>query len=179
MPNWCSNKMIVSGKNLDKFMDFISGKDDKGENLPFDFEKIVATPKELLDTPSPIQDTVVAKANKDKFGVSDWYEWRLLNWGTKWNLAADSISVEKYDDRNEFSFDTAWNPPKPIVEKLSVLFPELTFALRYIEPYMDFAGDFIYRNGEKEDNTYKNGDWKYTEIAEEFGFGEWLEENNA
>ena len=51
--------------------------------------------------------------NIREFGCPTWYEWRIQNWGTKWNASR----AEVLDGR--LSFLTAWNAPKPILEKLS------------------------------------------------------------
>lgn len=55
--------------------------------------------------------------NIREFGCPTWYEWRIQNWGTKWNASG----AEVLDGR--LSFLTAWNAPKQILQKLSVPFP--------------------------------------------------------
>ena len=48
----------------------------------------------------------------------------------------------------ELNFDTAWSPPKPIIERVSEHFPELTFDLRYFECGMGFNGQLVCERGE-------------------------------
>ena len=61
-----------------------------------------------------------AYQNIQKYGCPTWYEWRIQNWGTKWNASG----AEVLDGR--LSFLTAWNAPKQILEKLSQMFPSIT-----------------------------------------------------
>jgi hypothetical protein len=57
------------------------------------------------------------KANFDKYGAPNWYEWRCQHWGTKWN-ACDAEVTDNGDGSLHVKFDTAWSFPFPIVEKL-------------------------------------------------------------
>lgn len=61
-----------------------------------------------------------AYQNIQKYGCPTWYEWRIRNWGTKWNASNAEIA------ERQLSFLTAWNAPKPILEKLSQMFPSIT-----------------------------------------------------
>ncbi len=58
--------------------------------------------------------------NVREFGCPTWYEWRIQNWGAKWNASG----AEVLDGR--LSFLTAWNAPKQILEKLSQMFPSIS-----------------------------------------------------
>ena len=51
----------------------------------------------------------------DKYGYRDWYDWRRANWGTKWN--ACDCDLSRLED-GEITFNTAWCPPVPVIEKL-------------------------------------------------------------
>ena len=52
-------------------------------------------------------------------GYSDWYHWSIANWGTKWN------SYSYGDSRKDLEvyFQTAWDAPKPVIEKLMAEMP--------------------------------------------------------
>lgn len=83
MPNWCENTLDVKGhparvvdfieyafrKSIDEYTEHLFGKDV----YTLDFEKIL---------PTPIDE-------KGKL-IEDWYDWRLNNWGTKWNAVVFS-----------------------------------------------------------------------------------------
>ena len=55
-----------------------------------------------------------------KYGHSSWYDWRVENWGTKWN----SYDLDRIDD-DTIAFSTAWANPEPIIKKLSAKYPDL------------------------------------------------------
>jgi hypothetical protein len=64
--------------------------------------------------------------------MPDWYEWRLENWGTKWDVCEveiDEDCLEYSDDKKVawFSFRcwTAWAPPVPVWDSF------MRWALRF------------------------------------------------
>ena len=59
-----------------------------------------------------------------KYGAKTWYDWCVLNWGTKWNsYETKEILVESSYQLN-IEFTTAWSAPLPIYEKLDEMFPD-------------------------------------------------------
>jgi len=90
---------------------------------------------------------------KDGFN-SGGYEWCIKNWGTKWGICnaelgnADYISADSISYELEYTFDTAWSPPTPIVKKMSEMFPSLTFTLKYFEGGGGFNGLYVCEKGE-------------------------------
>ena len=80
--------------------------------------------------------------NLQNFGCPTWYEWRIQNWGTKWNAS----SVEIMNDR--LSFLTAWNAPKPVMEKLSEMFPAVSIHHIWADEDIGYnCGECTYQNG--------------------------------
>ena len=80
--------------------------------------------------------------NIQKYGCPTWYEWRIQNWGTKWNASG----AEVLDGR--LSFLTAWNAPKQILEKLSQMFPSITIHHVWADEDIGHnCGDRTYKNG--------------------------------
>lgn len=80
-------------------------------------------------------------------GVICWYEWNIEHWGTKWD-AYDFDEYAKYD--KEFSFQTAWTTPIPIIEALSRMFPDVEFNVRYAdEDIGSNLGQFLMKDGKK------------------------------
>ena len=58
-----------------------------------------------------------------KFGRSNWYDWNLHNWGTKWDC-----SNPTYDKENKvLEFQTAWSCPDTILQEMFEQFPDLSF----------------------------------------------------
>jgi hypothetical protein len=167
MPNWCECDLRIEGP-LAKVNDFLAFA--KGENGCFDFNRFKPYPEEFarLDRlaeewgKQPPETRV--ERPKDGFN-SGGYEWCILNWGVKWNAHNPSQSLDStYTGASggecaeiEINFETAWSPPKPVIDRASGLFPELRFDLRYFECGCGFNGMFVCEGGEvvtDEDGDY-------------------------
>lgn len=68
------------------------------------------------------------KDNVKTCGYGYWYDWRIANWGTKWN----SYDGERVND-NTIRFDTAWSIPMGIYEKLEEMYPDVKFNLQFAD----------------------------------------------
>ena len=79
--------------------------------------------------------------NMQLYGAPTWYEWRIDNWGTKWN------SVGAVVNGNIIAFQTAWSPCEPVIEMLAKQFPPLRFVYTFNEIGMGFCGKRVYENG--------------------------------
>jgi hypothetical protein len=77
-------------------------------------------------------------------GVSNWYDFAILHWKTKWN--AYSVDIDR--ESHQITFDTAWSTPTPIIEKLSEAFPEIKITHSYFDEGHGFWGTDVYRGGE-------------------------------
>ena len=65
-------------------------------------------------------------------GSIDWYDWRINNWGTKWN--AYDTDVDCCGDGSvELYFYTANQGAIPVIEKLVEMFPNLEFFYKYAD----------------------------------------------
>jgi len=164
MPNWCSNTLKVHSTNEERLKEFkqsvlVINTEHPDWDTSFTFNNLYPTPPELMD-----ENAFDQSENSDvlnlKYGASDWYTWRVANWGTKWDAAESGISAD--DDQNLIAwFDTAWAPPIPWLEKIAVQFPELNFSMIFEEPGMDFCGIVEYENGEctnQEETQYQYED---------------------
>jgi len=140
MPNWCHNKLRVTGDAgaVERFREAV-----KTDEQPLSFERILPTPADLLE----------------EGGIMPgWYIWRINHWGTKWDASFDEPFValgaetadpdasprgeaeSTIDDSVLYQFDTAWSPPESIMIVLGRKYPDLTFTLEFGEPGMEFAG---------------------------------------
>lgn len=156
MPNWCYNTVRISGHGnykVEKLMEAVKGKkveqDGKEYQAPFSFNSIVPMPEDIRDTTSPtrISETNTQEqvdALQEKYGVTNWYDWAIKNWGTKWDLNAfhDDTQVNYHEDANEvtYRFDTAWSPPQLVHEALVEQYPAVNISWHYDEPDMEFSG---------------------------------------
>lgn len=83
-------------------------------------------------------------SNLINYGAFTWYDWRLDNWGTKWN----SYASERKE--NSFIFETAWSAPHEIVEQLAKMFPRLSFYHEWADENIGYnTGYCEYYNGER------------------------------
>lgn len=59
-------------------------------------------------------------SNFEKYGAPTWYEWRIREWGTKWNACYTEIL-----DKDTVTFKTARSNPARIIGKLGELYPSV------------------------------------------------------
>ena len=150
MPNWCNNRVTVFSddtESVKKIKEIFESKDSI-------FGKIIEEPdwkrlpNEKGQFPTLKQHLgkdgqVMFETHEFPDGKNDdrWYHWNIQNWGTKWDITADSVEIELEDSEMlEVSFDTAWSPPEPICKRLREMFPDSSFSWFYDEPGMELAG---------------------------------------
>lgn len=63
--------------------------------------------------------------NRRAYGAATWYEWRVKNWGVKWEASGQSI-IDGF-----LEFDTANSAPLPVIQRLSLLLPGYQLRLCY------------------------------------------------
>lgn len=157
MPNWCSNKVtFVHPDHLQ--IKRVADAFNRGEL----FAEFKPCPKELIETEaSPGVESEQRSNNVIKYGHSDWYEWCLANWGTKWDISGDDeVDIDDGETVVNLWFDTAWSPPIAFYQAMEALgFKVDAF---YYEPGSGFCG------------RYSMGDDEYFEIL---GNAEWVEKN--
>lgn len=149
-----------------------------------DKELVKAYMAHLLEKPY-LEDTYWKRcirwySNLKKYGYTDWYSWRVDNWGTKWNACEpDSLDILNpvKDATNdtyyymEYRFDTAWSMPDGIYKALSKMFPKVTIDVEYADEDLgQNCGNVIYENGEVSKETIYNGS---TKEAYEFAIALW------
>ena len=140
MPNWCMNRLEVTGSEAEvkRFRELaedpkgecsqryapypgISLKDQEGEK-----EGTVLCFNKLRPVPAELQ----AK-EYDKGG----YEWEVKNWGCKWGASSAEVDDNSIKECGllSYSFDTPWGPPEALMGHISELFPGLEFELEWEE----------------------------------------------
>jgi len=71
--------------------------------------------------------------NYVEYGATTWYEWSIMNWGTKWNACDSYLDGDGSDGHVCFEFDTAWSAPEPVLRKLTEMFPKLNFEGQFAD----------------------------------------------
>lgn len=119
MPNWCMNRLEVIGPDAKEFYNYNkeSGSGD------FSFSTLVPEPEYKND--------------------NQWYDWRLKNWGVKWDVANDDVRfTEISDSLVNIQFETPWDAPVEWLKSASKQFPHLKFILHSGEPGMNFHHEY-------------------------------------
>lgn len=134
MPNWCNNNLTLKHKDPEMIQRAYTAM-CKGEFL----NEFFPCPPELHEHSAPVRDEGLAEQFMEKYGASDWYNWQVQNWGTKWDIGGDDGLIQRLDDNTlQASFDSAWAPPVQAYEKLCALGFEI--KAYYDEPGMCFCG---------------------------------------
>jgi hypothetical protein len=138
-------------------------------------KKIMPCPTELLNITSPVraengetekQFKQRVEKHQKQYGATDWYNWQVANWGTKWDVDANLVS--KSDTELTYTFDSAWSPPIQFFVTASPKFPNLKFVLEYDEPGMCFRGTATIENGDLDDKFEENYTPTCHDCEEEF-----------
>jgi hypothetical protein len=138
MPNWCSNNITIQGptetlKTLWNDATEVVGENNEERGL---LQAMVPMPSELNHTE----------------GLSDgpnWYDWRVSNWGTKWDISREGLEFTDNGDGTASIagwFESAWAPPIEAYNRFLDDMDNCSIVASYYEPGMDFAG--LYDNGE-------------------------------
>jgi hypothetical protein len=150
------NKIIAMPEYLHKT---ISPMSNTTTDLIVDYDKLEdKSPekiKQFIRKHFPIED-LIGSTNEEKqqefnalrgyieTGCTNWYDWAIQNWGTKWN-AYNTID----NCYSSIQFDTVWSTPAPVMLLLSEMFPEQVFRIEYADENIgQNCGSYSYQGGE-------------------------------
>lgn len=111
-------------------------------------ESVVNSICELLDVKKTdkehLECYVSGFFNLKRYGSTDWYNWHIEHWGTKWDAS------DGYIESNSIHFDTAWSTPMGILKELA---KHCDFIILYTDEdrYGDNSGVLQFVNGEMTD----------------------------
>lgn len=135
---------------ISRYIDYIKNG-QYGTKNPYELKK----DREFLEM---CKDSYIAKK---KYGYSDWFEWRMKNWGCETsvneyyhmeeNETLQTVTPIKDSNNNTYkatySFQIPWSIPIPIAKFLSKLFP-VSVKLQYAGEMEGVdTGFFEYKNG--------------------------------
>lgn len=162
MPNWCNNSVEIyhdDPKMIERVRTAFNGEGLLQEFIPVpaDLRNIVAG---SVPEAERAEHELKEEFNRITYGYTNWYDFCVNEWGTKWDVGADGNPAQDIPGGLMLGFDSAWAPPVAAYEKLQAM----GFRIRamYYECGMAFAG--IWDNGD--DDYYEYGDMSSTEIAE-------------
>jgi len=114
-----------------------------------------------------------------EFGADNWYDWNIMNYGTKWDVEVHEDSYHISEEEFNANFNTAWSPPALFLDKLQSMFPKLDITLTYDLEGSDSCGIFeTYRCDDDVTIEHSEADVEYqSEDGKEVYFsnedGEW------
>ena len=125
MPNWCNNTITLSGPK-----DKVKAIFDKAKAEDALLQQLDPMPAELEGTTSPSDSG------------DDWYNWRINNWQTKWEVDTENLEYREDGDTGiiEGWFDSAWSPPLAAYETFLARNEDCSIKSYYYEGGMDFGG---------------------------------------
>lgn len=143
MPNWCMNRLSIEHSDENKIVEFCKA---------FESESVC---EYYLPTPK----------NDNGELCEDWWNYRVANWGTKWDIGG---SIERIKNVAYCRFDSAWSPPIGLYEHLHSL--GFKVSASYFEPGMMFGGYW-----EDGSDDYYEGDFPDS-LVEEYDILDWFEQ---
>ena len=162
MADPCPNKLVVFGKpeDIERF---------RNRSEPVSANRFIPMPEELrgiiegggkIDGKivhhhlrmvdgeyDPLNQEEVSRL-KEKYGAATWRDWAIRNWGTKWDFE-DIKVVEATGRKVTYTFETAYEPPIPVIVAMSRQHPSLSFRLSYetTQTEFDYKGTFWCKGG--------------------------------
>ena len=162
MPNWCNNTLNIRHEDP-AMIERAKAAFIKGEFL----NEFIPVPADLQIVAGsvPVAEEVEHKAkeesNREKHGYTNWYDFCVAEWGTKWDIGGGDASVDDIEGGLMLGFDSAWAPPIAAYQKL--IEQGFEILAYYYEPGMAFCGKWE----DGCDDYYEYGGMTSEEIAEE------------
>lgn len=168
MPNDCTNSLEIKGITTDQWRSIDDSFAVRDEGFQQAFLSTFCPEPDYTVTPVartfPEYKARYAKTEEDRERIlkneptirdNSWWDWRVQNWGTKWDVYGVCRSSIKEEPSDCFSsnFLTAWAPlSKGCMEELSKKFPGATLVNFYEEHGMDFCGVTVAKDGVSEEH---------------------------
>jgi hypothetical protein len=124
MPNWCENRVYIEAPSED-IQAILMSVDNDGE-------------KGLLNYLRPEPEY---PADDVKDAMPNWWTWRIENWGTKWEVQAEVISLDVEGGWINLAFESAWSPPIEAFYAWESSGKDRIFNIRFVEWGMMFCGE--------------------------------------
>jgi hypothetical protein len=161
MPNWCNNSITIKGstETIKQLWDDANQLGEAGGLL----EAMVPMPKQLRDTVKGSGDELQTEKHD---GHTNWYDWAVSRWGTKWDVSTEGLEYTDNDDGTaEITgwFDSAWGPP---IEAYNTFCEDMDGV--YLEAYYEEGGMcFVgYWDSEGADDHYEYSDFTSDNIRD-------------
>lgn len=183
MPNWCSNEVTVyanSRQDLTRLLTMatqpVESDDDSDDSIDkslFRMESIHTTPRELMENNKTTggEQLQNAIARNTDYEYDNWYNWRVANWGTKWDMSdvqLDEIEYFGEEEGKRWSFNlyyqTAWSPNIEFWKYVCKMGPFIV-EMRYIEEGMGYIGETTVERNNVDDYCVNTTNEMYVDIG--------------
>ncbi|SHM90242.1 hypothetical protein [Ruminococcus flavefaciens] len=157
MPNHVTNVVSFSGDKSRISAMLKEIQNDEHGIGSVDFEKILPMPDTVYNGSLGIRE-------RELYGENNWYDWRIGNWGTKWNSYG-------YTENTTFQggkiiFLTAWSAPHPILQKLSEMYPDVKMEHEWADEDIGMnCGRYVYYDGERVEEYFPESQKECLEFA--------------
>ena len=156
MPNWCHNRVEIYSENkedLKQIKSIFAAKRPLHEIIPEPDWTTIPLAKEhstkygnkvgeigeLPVLPDPDEECGNPRFKSTGRADERWYDWRIENWGIKWDL--DDVELQEWDDDHIiYTFETPWGPPEYICSALREKFKDIGITWFFDEPGCELAG---------------------------------------
>lgn len=104
----------------------------------------------LTEQAIAMKDGATLLYNLSHYQATTWYDWRIENWGTKWDAYHQSATQadNSSDGAGSYTFSTAWAPPIPVIRRLATIFPDIKFKWQWAdEDYGNNLGEVRFASG--------------------------------
>lgn len=154
MPNWCTNIVIFAGteEQINGLRSRVAAPDG---STVFSLAAIRPEPKDVAasaEGPQAVVDDLGIEYGA-ALGMPDWYQWRVNNWGCKWDVVVhdnDLVALPGLLPPGRWAltyrFNSAWAPPLEALDFLAKSYPGV-ITLQYYEEGVNIAGEYLWRNG--------------------------------
>lgn len=137
MPNWCSNSITIKGPAAKISAIWAAATVAESAGL---LNALVPMPAGLKGT---IKGTGDEAQTEEHDGYTNWYDWSVARWGTKWDVDVEGLSYEDLGDGTAQivgGFESAWSPPLDCFQTYANANADVAMELKYFEPGMSFMG---------------------------------------
>ena len=151
MPNWCNNDLHLTHDDpemIKKARDAWESGNFLATLVPepdYTTTPVAQTfPEITAQYAKTEEEKAKALANEPTIREDSWWDWRVQNWGTKWDIGLDSDldnHAQGGDNDMFVYFNSAWSPPTSAYARLA----ELGYSIRayYHEGGCAFCGSWI------------------------------------
>jgi hypothetical protein len=157
MPNWCDNNLFITHDDPKMIKKLVKAWEDEKffkAIYPEPDYSVTPVPKTYPEINAEFADTEEEKAkilaNEPTIREDSWWDWRVQNWGVKWDIDTKEVEPPQITDEGKSLFcyfNTAWAPAIGIYDKLT----EQGYQVEayYFESGMAFCGKYTSKDGDQ------------------------------